>query len=1341
MKWTIDQEKIIDARDCNLLVSAAAGSGKTAVLVERIIRMISDKDNPINVDELLVVTFTKAAAAQMRDKITIALEKMLEQEPANEHFIRQLNYIHKANILTIDSFCYQVVKEYFHAIGIDPGVRVGETGELGLLREEVLEEVIEEFYEINPDFVQFSDAFSADKTDTQIEGYIMKVYDICSSYPRPSEWIRKAKESLCVKTEEEFIALPVVQQYFGEIRESAKGIKEEILLSLKRIRDIDGPLHMEKALLSDVTMVDDLISAKNYTQFHSVAQCKFETLARGKKGEFDEEIAEEIKKLRDLYKKQIIAIQAMFQMPFEMVLEQFRKQEKMLIALLDVTERFRERFLEEKLKRSILEFSDVEHFALQILCKEYDEDGNPLPSDIGKELSEDFKEILIDEYQDSNFLQEAILKCVSKLHQGNNNMFMVGDVKQSIYSFRMARPDLFMEKYDTYDTEIGADCRKLLLKNNFRSRANVLESINYMFYQIMGKDLGGIDYSDAEALVPGREFPNSMNDNVELLIGESKGFEFLKMSDEEMTARKEETLDENLEDIGKKELEATIVAKRILSMLGKDGSEPYQVIDETTGQMRNLKLSDIVILFRAPTGFQQIFSEVLMGHQIPVRVQNESGYLDATEIELVLSLLHVVDNPFQDVEVAAILRSYFGGFQSDELALIILIKRYLDKYQNNNKKEEIEKESPKNDERKRKKLHLYQVVKALAAHGNHICIPGTNDTEENIIKSDIISDLESYLERVLSVQMEDYRTLVEQKICKKCIAFVELIENLLNKRLFQKVSKVLSDIYYETGYYHYVKVMPEGNQRIRNLELLYEECRNFENGGVKTLFEFLIYLQKIKKKSISLGGDPAPETTDEVVRIMSIHKSKGLEFPVVFVSGTGKNFNLMDTKAPLIIHSDYYVGAKYIDTDRRCGNDTFMRKSMASLMVTESIAEELRILYVALTRAKEKLIMTAVTPDITSLVKKYENIATRKEQKLPYSVIHTAKNYLDMITMSFIRNTAFHKTMCNVRSRLDDKTGEIISAKYTLDSPMVYPDIRLEAEVYDFYDLAVQHVQSGMEQQINREQKLLDLLQAPSKLKAQIEEQLSWKYEKEAYTMQRSKLSVTEIKRMYETEDELTQIMMSKELSKEEYVAPKPRFVEGEKPMDAAMKGTWMHKLMELFPNAEVTTREQVEIVLDEMWSAGRLPEETKQFITTDKVYAFVTSNLGKRMHEADKQGKLFKEKQFVVGVSAKRLFHENSDMNASEEIQEKLQHIDDWTTPIVVQGIIDAYFQESDKLILLDYKTDQVKEGQEETLVKRYETQLRYYKDTLEQLTGLEVAETYIYSFALGKEILMSKF
>lgn len=1275
MNWTVDQQKIIDSRNCNLLVSAAAGSGKTAVLVERIIQMISDAKNPMDIDQLLVVTFTKAAAAQMRDKIAKAIEKMLEREPFNEHYLKQMNYINRANILTIDSFCYQVVKEHFYVLGIDPGIRIGDTGEIGLLREEVLEQVIEQFYEENPHFVEFSDAFSADKNDEKIEDYILKVYDVCSSYPRPYEWTRQAREALLVNTDESFHKLPVVKQYFEELHNTAEGIRIKILSALEQARRVDGPLYMEKALRSDIELVDSIISAQSYAQFAELVSCKFANIGRGKKGTFDEELADEIKKIREIYKKEIRTLLSSFEIPFKELLLKMQEQAPMLMSLLDAVDVFRKQFMQEKLAKNMLEFSDVEHFALQVLCGGYDEAGNPLPSMIGKEMSENFAEILIDEYQDSNYLQEAILSCVSTVSQGRNNIFMVGDVKQSIYSFRMARPDLFMEKYHSYQTEEDGTCRKLLLKNNFRSRANVLESINYMFYQIMGRDLGGIEYTEDEALVPGKKYLEVEDDSVELLIGESRDFEFLNALDDAETSEKNEDLDEELEDIGKLELEAAMVAKRMEELLGKNGYPPLQIMDDETGKLRNATYGDIVVLFRAPASFQQVFSEILMAKGIPVRVQNEKGYFDTVELRLLLSLLKVLDNPYNDVELAAVLRSYFGECSNDDLALFILLKRELEK-------------------KEKTKLALYKVIRRLAeiADGNQ--------------------------EDFLLQNMEEYAGYIGSVLADKCRNVCSLIDRLKRLQDYAGISQILSFIYRQEGYYYYVQSMPEGGMRVRNLNLFYEEARKCGTNGFCSVFDFLRYVDKIQKKSITLGGDPGVESSEDVVRIMSIHKSKGLEFPIVFLSGTGKNFNLMDVKTPLIIHSDYFVGAKYRNTNKRCGNDSFIRRAMAALMITESIAEELRIFYVGLTRAKEKLIMTGVTPDVPALVKKYESIARRKEDRLSFANIHTARNYLDLIVMSLMRNDVFASAMGDVRKRMDKKGENVISAEYARTITITKPEISLTVNVYDFESILVHHLQSDLECRMDRGRLFKQWENASVKSKEELYHNLAWEYEHSDITRQKAKLSVTEIKRIYETDYEPSDVIKRDAAAIENYEPPMPHFLAGDIPMNAAEKGTWMHKTMELFDFVNARTKEQILDCLDTMRKEGRIPEETKEFITVEKVYAFITSPLGKRICKAAEEGRFYREKQFVAGVPVNKILNgKDNDL-------------------VIVQGIIDAYFREGDTLVLIDYKTDKVKPGQEDLLVKRYDTQLRYYKDTLEQLTGLPVTETYIYSFTLDKAV-----
>lgn len=1262
MDWTRDQKKIIDAANCNLLVSAAAGSGKTAVLVERIIQKICNSDNPINVDELLVVTFTKAAASQMKDKIRIAIEHKLEEEPGNEHLQQQLYLLNQANIMTIDSFCYKVVKEHFHVLNIDPGVKVGEAGEIGLLREKILDDVIEEFYRDNDGFVSFSEAFCRDKDDDKLEEYIGKVYDISSSYPRPEQWTLEGRKELQITCEEDFMNLSYVKPYIEQIHMVAEDIKSQILDMLELARGIDGPSYMEKALLSDVELVDGIISANTYSMFHDLFSWKFANIGRGKAGTFHEDVAQQIKDVRGRYKDDIKDILKGFELPFSTLLSQYKGQEKMLVSLLDITDEFRSRFLEAKKQKNILEFSDVEHFALDILCDGYEEDGTPIQSIIGKEMSEDFYEIMIDEYQDSNYLQEAILYCVSSIPRGTNNMFMVGDVKQSIYRFRMARPDIFMDKYHRFSEDEKASERRLLLKNNFRSRKNVLEGINYIFYQIMENDLGGIQYTTDEALVPSRDFPAYDYGHVELLLGESKDFEFLKVDEDDVALSpvKDENLNENLEDIGRKELEATMVANKIQKLMGKQG-DAFRVLDDTTGELRDIQYKDIVILFRAPSGYSSVFQQVLSGYGIPVHIQNENGYLDTVEIHQVLSLLRVLDNPCNDVELVATLRGYFGCFTEHDLAKLIIQKRQW-------------------EEKNNRPVTIY---------------------------------------KILTHYDGDFGDLK-----KKCQDFTHFFETLKLKQKYMSISQLVDYIFYETGYYYYTEAMPEGNGRIRNMDLFRDEVIHFERDSYKGVFDFLLYIDGIIKNAISLGGDPFPDSDEDAVRIMSIHKSKGLEFPVVFVSGMGQQFNLQDTKTPLIVHSDYHIGAKYVDTKKRCGNDSFARQTMSQLIRIENIAEELRIFYVALTRAKEKLIMTGVTPDVPMLVHKYDEIAKKTDIQLGFSVLRRVNSYMDLVVASFIRNEIFWEAMKNVRKRMDKKGEHIISADYECERFIAAPDFDLKVEVFDFHNLAVSHIIKGGEEGLERREKLELWRNNPGCNEEHINKNLNWIYGDMNMTKQKSKLSVTEIKRIYEKDFDPFALPVYETLMAK-YKPPIPRFASKKAPLNAAQKGTLVHKAMELLDFDTLSTSDDVKLWLDKMVLQERLDSQIKQILTVDNICRFLDSDLGKRMKQASKSCDLYKERKFVIGVPVSKIM---SGKTIKESEDKK----------VVVQGIIDAYFEEDGKIILVDYKTDYIEEGNESMLVDRYTTQLRYYKDTLEQLLMKDVSETYLYSFALGKEIKM---
>lgn len=1284
MDWTKEQKQVIDFRNGNLLVSAAAGSGKTAVLVERIIQMIFDSEKPIDIDDLLVVTFTKAAAAQMKNKISLAIENKISEEPGNDRYIRQLNMVQDANILTIDSFCYKVFKEYFHVISLDPKLQVAEETDLCLIKQDVISEVMEEFYKDNTDFSDFSDAYSLDKNDTNIEEYILKLYELSESYPFPHEWFTNARNSLKVESEKDLASLPFYNSYIDELHSVVSDIRNNILYYLNMTRKTDGPAHYEKTLLSDIEIVDDIIAADSYRIIADILNRRFATLGRAKKDDvYDCEAAEIIKKGRDQYKKKITSLLQAFSVPVDMIIAQTKEQKRLLSAFIDAAEEFSKRYLERKILMGLAGFSDVEHFALQILCNGTDDEGKPIPSRIGKELSEKYAEILIDEYQDSNYLQEYILQCVSRVSYGNNNIFMVGDVKQSIYGFRMARPDLFTNKYESYndiDTD-NSNNVKILLNNNFRSRKNILEGINYIFYQIMDRSLGGIDYGSREALVAGREYCEYEGDDIEVLLGESKDVDMLSADQDN---KSDEHLDDEYIDVSGVELEAGMVAERIKELMGGNNKEHHMINDDSTGALRPVDYRDIVILFRAPKNYQAVFSEILMKHGIPVKLQNENGYFDLVEIRSLLTVLKVIDNPYNDVECAALLRGFFCGLDSNELAVITMMKKHVEICDNT-------------------RMNLYMFLESTVddrkCFGEIISKIFDDDSDGGA--------LDVFFEKA---------ALVPDMLFEKCKKAVYMIKNYQRIRRTASISELIRRIYYDTGYYYYVEAMPEGKERSRNLMLFADEAARYEKRGNRSLFDFLRFVKRLSEKGVSLGGEASSEITEDMVRIMSIHRSKGLEFPVVFVSGIGKQFNLSNTESSIILHSDYYVGAKYVNVDRRTGNDTFIRKAFGSLITSENIAEELRIFYVALTRAKEKLILTGVTPDITKLIDKMRPVAMHTDKRLSYSTLRDMKSYLDFVTAAFMRNRDFHEAMKTVKPRYNKK-GNVVSANYDVKEYVDEPISRFSFKLFYYNNLVVTQIETGEEQMLVRGQKLEKLMTAKSDNYDVLKSNLLWSYHDDDLTKQKSKMSVTEIKRKYQIEqDETADDLVSEYKSGEErYKAILPRFIAGEKPMDAAGKGTWFHKAMELIDNRKLDSVDSIVSELDRLYEEGRLPSETRGFITNDKVISFAKSEIGQRMTNAARDNRLYKERKFVVGFPVK-----------------------DNAPDVIVQGIIDAYFEEEGKLILLDYKTDRIKPGQETMLVDRYRSQLDYYRRTLEKITGMEVAETYLYSFALDKEIKM---
>ncbi len=1196
MTWTFDQQKVIDLRNRNILVSAAAGSGKTAVLVERIIKMITDKKHPVDIDRLLIVTFTNAAAAEMRERIGAAIERALEDNEEDEHLQRQLTLIHNAQITTIDSFCLYVVRNHFYEIDMEPNFRIGDEGELKLLREDVIKAVLEAHYE-EPDeaFSDFMEGYASGRSDDAAIEMILGLYNFSRSYPWPAQWLSDCKKCYAVTSVTELEEAVWMQPVVKNMRQLLKDVCKSVEGALELASDADGPNMYCAALESDLELFEGLAGldtfAKLYQGLKGISYAKLAS-SRGYTG--SPEKLEQVKAIRDDAKAVVkkLVTQYCF-MPPEQMVEQLQKTAPMAETLVALTEEFAEAYAAAKKKKNLVDFHDVEHFALEILVDE--ETG--CAKKTAEEFRDTFAEIMIDEYQDSNNVQEAILTSISRMERGENNIFMVGDVKQSIYRFRLARPELFMEKYDSYPTEDG-DTQKIDLHQNFRSRNEVLETSNDIFYRIMGKDLGNVVYDDMAALYPGAKYPEVENAKAELLLLDSN--------------------DELLEDTeysDKKILEAKLVANRIKKLM-----KEYQVTDKKTGVLRAARFSDIVILLRSLSGWAESFAEVLNAEGIPAHTVSQTGYFSTVEVQTVLSMLRILDNPRQDIPLAGVLRSPIGGMTDEELAVLRLYK----------------KEAP-----------FHESVLELC---EHLKAEAPNNTAE-----------------------------------EKLLAFYETYSRLRVKVVDTPIHELVELVLKETGYGNYVAAMPAGARRCANIDMLLEKAIAYEKTSYKGLFHFVRYIDELQKYDVDFGEADLIGENEDVVRIMSIHKSKGLEFPIVFVSGLGKNFNKQDTRSRMVLHPEYGVGLDAMDGKRRIKAPTVAKRAIAKQIELENLGEELRVLYVALTRAKEKLILTGSKKDVVAKAEAYaqdvQMLDLKAGQLLPYLSRESAATYLDWVLPAMLS--------------YGDK----------------YPVTYVTAE-----ELVTEEVEKQVLAAQEKAERMAEIEHASDALLAALEERFAEVYPYEIDDSKKNKYSVSELKHRamraaFEAEDTDTMPMFAEEVM----VPYVPKFMQDADAFEVtsdvnegALRGTAVHRVMECYDfTSEADAKEQLQLML----SKGRITQELSRLVQLSKVQAFVESETGVRMKRAALAGKLYREKPFV--------------MSFSEE---------DMT---LIQGIIDVFWVEEDGIVLLDYKTDAVENPQE--LILRYEEQLNLYADALNRVfadTGLKVKEKLIYAFKFGEVI-----
>ena len=1264
VSWTTEQQQVIDLRNRNILVSAAAGSGKTAVLVERIVKIITDKNHPVDIDHLLIVTFTNAAAAEMRERIGNAIEKALDEQPGNEHLLRQLTLIHNAQITTIDSFCLYVVRNHFHEIDLEPNFRIGDEGELKLLREDVLGRVLEQNYEEPSEaFSDFVEGYASGRTDAALNEMILQLYEFSRSYPWPEKWLDSFVGAYRIETREELDRAEWLAPLTQNIRFVLKDCEQLLKQALAVTQQDDGPDMYEKAVRSDLEKYESLSKLTSFCELSvALSDIKYDRLASSRGFEGDPDKLELVKSLREQAKDVVkkLCRQYFFCSP-EMMIGQLERTEPMLEEVVRLTKQFADEFAAAKRRKNLVDFHDVEHFALQILVDEETEKAKKT----AEEFRDTFEEIMIDEYQDSNEVQETLLRSISREERGENNIFMVGDVKQSIYRFRLARPELFMKKYDSYSLE-ESTTQRIDLHKNFRSREEVLTCTNDIFYKIMVRSLGNVEYDAEAALYPGASYPVSADFTPEILLADSN--------------------DELLEDTelsDKKTLEAKIVAEEIRHLM-----KTQPVTDKATGTLRAARYSDIVILLRSLSGWADSLVEVLNENGIPAHTVSSTGYFSTVEVQTVLSMLRLLDNPRQDIPMAAVLRSPMAGLTDEELAVL-----------------RLEDGS----------VPFHEAVLELA-EGLY-----EEDGQKEISDSEADSEADQKQGRNADGKKEDD---IETTAHRKLLKFYKKYRQLRQLVPDTPIHELIEIILRETGYGHYVAAMPAGNRRTANLNMLLEKAAAYEKTSYKGLFHFVRYIDELQKYDVDFGEADMVGENEDVVRIMSIHKSKGLEFPIVIVSGMGKNFNKQDTRSKMVLHPELGIGLDYMDGKKRIKSPTIAKKAIAKQIDLENLGEELRVLYVALTRAKEKLILTGTlkdAPEKLEFFRQQANLSKAADRPLSYLTREGASGYLDWI----------------------------------LPAVLSYGD-KYPVRIVEAAELVLDEVENQLEQNEDLTERIEEIEAADTQLVGQLKQRFSQRYPYQTDILRKNKYSVSELKHRamrekFEAEQEETIPAFL-----EEPVTPTiPLFIQREESVEqetanrGALRGTAVHRVMECYDFAsEKSVHEQMEAMEKE----EKITADMRALVREQTVADFVSSETGKRMALAQRGGALYREKPFVMGFTeeelerygfgagAQMIENEAQTENAQQEImsenvsQENHMHEEDLT---LIQGIIDVFWIEDDGITVLDYKTDRVDTAQE--LIDRYATQLKLYADALERVFAtrkLKVKEILIYSFRLEKLI-----
>jgi ATP-dependent helicase/nuclease subunit A len=1244
--WTEDQWKAIMASGQDILVAAAAGSGKTAVLVERIIKKIISDFNPIDVDELLVVTFTNASAAEMRHRIGEALEKAIDAKPESVHLKKQLSLLNRASISTLHSFCLEVIRKYYYLINVDPGFRIADETEGQLLRDEVIDDLFEEEYgkADNQLFFNLVDAFTNDRSDEGLKDIIVDLFDFARSNPSPDFYLDSIVSMYDLAGSAAIEDLPFMKVLMADVELQLHGAKQILEQGLELTKMPGGPAPRAVNFTEDIHVAETLLQAKeqSWSGFYEAIQLANFGRAKMCKGDdYDKELVDKAAKLRDRAKKIVQDLKSeLFSRKPESFLKDMKEMKPLIAVLVELVKEFSRRFGEVKQERGLVDFSDLEHYTLDILTAQPEMErenqaDDIIPSEAALAYRKKFKEVLVDEYQDTNMVQEAILQLVTVDGETSGNLFMVGDVKQSIYRFRLAEPNLFLGKYNRFTADGGDSGLKIDLAKNFRSRSEVLDGTNYLFKQIMGIKVGEIHYDENAELKKGAPYPEGEPFPVELfLIDKGEGGSSTESEAEESETAATEF---DADDLEQSQLEARLMAKHIKDMV----EERRGVYNAKTKTSKPVNYRDIVILLRSMTWAPQIMEEFKQ-QGIPIYANLSTGYFQATEVAIMLSLLKVIDNPYQDIPLASVLRSPIVGLNEEELAVIRISQ---------------------------KRGTFYEALTAFCKQK----------------------------------PAADHEALHE-----KTNLFFERLKTWRTKARQASVSDLIWQLYRETRFFDFAGGMPGGKQRQANLRALYDRARQYEATTFRGLFRFLRFIERMRERGDDLGAARALGEQEDVVRIMTIHSSKGLEFPVVFAAGLARNFNTMDLKKFYMLDKEFGFAAKYINPEKRISYPSLPQLAFKRKHKMEMLAEEMRVLYVALTRAKEKLYLIGSVKDAEKTISKWQDEASHPEWLLDEYVRASASGYIDWIGPAVIR----HQDCQSLRS------GE------SSIHPALGEEISCHPSRWKIETISAEEVASYAEEKTEEQESLMDLVVAgkpvnrDSALAEAVHDQLSWSYPFKEAAAHRSKQSVTELKRNHEARDEESGTQILRRFTKP--ILNRPRFMQ-EKKLTPAERGTAMHMVMQHIDLGQPVNEISLNLQLDKMVEKELLLPEQRDAVEKKWILAFFSTEIGNRLLNAKK---VSREVPFYLSLPAREVY---PDWHGENE-------------PIFIQGVVDCIFQDEKGRVLLDFKSDGIhdryKGGFEQAkpiLEERYRVQISLYAKAIEQVWKQPVDEKYLYFFDGG--------